>query len=57
MTVEIRAEAANDAAEATRHGSSRSLAVPLPENTAEGGSILVTRRHYTEHEGQALLHS
>jgi len=28
-----------------------------PENAAEKDSIWVTRRHYTEHDGQAVLHS
>ena len=39
------------------HGSLRFLAVPPPENAAERDSICVMRRHYTEHDGQAVLHS
>jgi len=30
---------------------------PPPENAAERDSIWVMRRHYTEHDGQAVLHS
>ena len=41
----------------SRHGSLRLFAVPPPENTVERDSIWVTRRHYTEHDGQAVLHS
>jgi hypothetical protein len=41
----------------SRHGSLRFLAVPPPENAAERDSMWVTRRHYTEHDGQAVLHS
>jgi hypothetical protein len=41
----------------SRHGSLRFLAVPPPENAAERGSIWVMRRHYAEHDGQAVLHS
>jgi len=33
------------------------LAVPPPENAAERDSIWVTRRHYMEHDSQAVLHS
>ena len=41
----------------SRHGSLRTLAVPPPKNAGEMDSIWDTRRHYTEHDGQALLHS
>jgi len=41
----------------SRHGSLRFLAVPTPEKAAERDSIWVTRRHYTEHDCQGLLHS
>ena len=30
---------------------------PPPENASERDSIRVTRRHYTEHDGEAVLHS
>ena len=40
----------------SRHGFLRLLAVPPPENTAGKDSIWVTRRHNTEHNGQAVLH-
>jgi hypothetical protein len=39
------------------NGSLRFLAVLPPENMAERYSIWVMRRYYTEHDGQAVLHS
>ena len=41
----------------SRHGSLRFLAVPPPEDASERDSIWVTRRHYTEHDGQTVLQS
>jgi hypothetical protein len=41
----------------SRHGSLRFVAVLPPENAAENNSIWVMRRHYTEYDCQAVLHS
>jgi len=41
----------------SRHGSLRLMPVPPPENAAERDYIWVTRRHYTENVGHAVLHS
>jgi hypothetical protein len=38
-------------------GSLWFLAVAPPENAAERDSIWLMRRHYTEHDSQAVLHS
>jgi hypothetical protein len=41
----------------SRDSSLRFSAVPPPENAAERYSIWVMRQYYTEHDGEAVLHS